>query len=755
MLVTGTVMLSKPAVAACNPGDPGYPNCQQAEEIEEEADEKLDHNQACWEKTGFASFFICPGINIIHSIFEAAYNIIIDKFSQINPRFLAFNSPTFDAWSKFRDIGNIFFVIIFLIVIISQLTGVMIDNYGIKKILPRLIVTALLINLSYFIAQLAVDASNLIGAGVMKFLTTLAERTASEYGVEAVGVMAVETTLIAIIFFNPGIVLTAVPIMIACLGGVFTLFVMLVIRQAGVVILVVISPIAFACYLLPNTQVLFKKFMNIAKAMLVFYPLAGLMMGAGDIVSVVLLKIAGEEPGPQVIFFTLAGLAAPCLPLFALPTLLRKSMDGLGNIGTRLSGWGNGLSRAGANRVANSQWFRRAKNNLDRWGVTNADGTLNRRGQLRRRLGGGAGIANTLAEEAKLAEERAQTDLMLDPNVRAKKLREIEVQAEAQKYDAQQKMNSSSKYYDAQLEQAHFKTDTDVKIANAQMATPGYWQTKSREADTNIQLDTMKVEHMRDNNYVLDNKPLDLRMKLDSELADNNETRMLEGTFDQDVIIKGKLQNIKIDNVNNRASMQTALEQAIQGNNRSTVMALTKIMGEKGYSNEIINGYTNGMNGLSGKAATDMRRAVASRLNTQQIKEENRDLFEWQKENSGPIAALDGNGKPKTMQDYALSAMSKMTASAMGKLDADALARHIDAMNSKIIHTRIQGGSLSADDADMFNNMIDAAQSYQGDSDSAKKLRAGTKLGTLNRIDQIAKMNKQPPIKNSRIILSR
>ena len=54
----------------------------------------------------------------------------------------------------------------FLAIIISQLTGFGISNYGIKKMLPRLIIAAILVNLSIYICQIAVDLSNILGYGL-------------------------------------------------------------------------------------------------------------------------------------------------------------------------------------------------------------------------------------------------------------------------------------------------------------------------------------------------------------------------------------------------------------------------------------------------------------------------------------------------------------------------------------------------------------------------------------------------------------
>src|SRR5690606_20151629 len=49
------------------------------------------------------------------------------------------------------------------------------------------------------------------------------------------------------------------PILISALAAVVTVFVVLAMRQALIILLIVISPLAFVAFLLPNTEGLFKK----------------------------------------------------------------------------------------------------------------------------------------------------------------------------------------------------------------------------------------------------------------------------------------------------------------------------------------------------------------------------------------------------------------------------------------------------------------------------------------------------------------
>ena len=82
--------------------------------------------------------------------------------------------------------ANIIFAIALAVVILSQITGFGVSNYGIKKMLPTLIMVAVLVNLSFFLCQLAVDVSNITGYGIKKIFVELGGPS-SEFGEGSLG----------------------------------------------------------------------------------------------------------------------------------------------------------------------------------------------------------------------------------------------------------------------------------------------------------------------------------------------------------------------------------------------------------------------------------------------------------------------------------------------------------------------------------------------------------------------------------------
>lgn len=64
------------------------------------------------------------------------------------------------GWTTFRDVTNLMFIFIILYIAISTIVGN--EGYGIKKLLGKVIVGAMLINFSLFFTQAMIDGSNII-----------------------------------------------------------------------------------------------------------------------------------------------------------------------------------------------------------------------------------------------------------------------------------------------------------------------------------------------------------------------------------------------------------------------------------------------------------------------------------------------------------------------------------------------------------------------------------------------------------------
>lgn len=312
---------------------------------------------------GGLGWLICPVMTFVANINDAAYGAI-SGFLDIKPAILSSgdNSGAKQGWDFFRNIANAIFAVIFLWIIFSQISNVGVSNYGIKKILPRLIIGALLVNLSYYLCQIFVDLSNILGHTLKDAL----ESGAGEIGTtsEAAGWgSAIAATIVGV----GGVAAFAalaigIPTLAAGFLAIMTVFIILVVRQAGIILLISMSPMAFAAWLLPNTEDLFKKWLKMFRGLLLVFPIISLLYGAGKLAGAVLAASATVDPNNPDETLQLVALAATTMPLIATPFVLQSSLSSLGSIGAKIGKLSSAANGNLKNAVMNKSRISDVKN---------------------------------------------------------------------------------------------------------------------------------------------------------------------------------------------------------------------------------------------------------------------------------------------------------------------------------------------------------------------------------------------------------
>lgn len=308
------------------------------------AQETAQASADCYTNAGSLGWIVCPIIDQISKGIQDIYEKYITPFLVLDPELFripdnstAATNGTYNAWQQFRDFANIAFIIIFIVVIFSQLTGMGIDNYGIKKILPKLIVAAILINMSYIICQLCIDVANIVGYGVGAIFNGIAQYDVSQIYVEGgsatagvgsataiIVVLVLAFTATAILAGGPAIIIPVLMALLSIVLGVVFCFVLLAVRKAFAVILVAISPLAFVCYMLPNTKPLFKKWFDAFKAVLLAFPICSAMIYGGNMVARIIISASGLSNVPIALAISAAVIAI--VPVFMIPKAIQGSM---------------------------------------------------------------------------------------------------------------------------------------------------------------------------------------------------------------------------------------------------------------------------------------------------------------------------------------------------------------------------------------------------------------------------------------------
>jgi hypothetical protein len=157
------------------------------------------------------------------------------------------------GWIVVRDLCNMFFVVILLIIAFATILGQ--EEYGAKKMLPKLVMAAVLINFSKLLCGLMIDLSNVImltfvnafsaiGAGNILDMLGIADVTKMAVSSDSGAAITIGTVVTAYIFGLIYVVIATV-VVAAMLG-------MLVVRVVMIWILTVLSPLAFFLQAVPG-----------------------------------------------------------------------------------------------------------------------------------------------------------------------------------------------------------------------------------------------------------------------------------------------------------------------------------------------------------------------------------------------------------------------------------------------------------------------------------------------------------------------
>ena len=334
-------------------------------------------------------WIICPLSNWLADGIDYMYSAL-QEFLKTKPlETTNQNSGIYLAWVIMRNISNVAFIVAFLVIIYSQLTSVGISNYGVKKMLPRLVIAAVLVNLSFTICAILLDLSNIAGyafqdafMGIKNTISTVGENTSTWTWSEVISTALSNGALAVGAGYAVSLALTTelLPMLVpaATLAGLTLLFILLIMaaRQALIIILIIISPLAFVCYLLPGTEKWFKKWRDLFFTMLVFFPAFAVVFGGAQLAGILIIQNASGSNGA---IMHVLGMLVQIIPLAITPLIMKFSGGVLGKFAGFVNDKNKGLYDRSKNwskdrretiknkKLANPNMARFNPNRLRRW----------------------------------------------------------------------------------------------------------------------------------------------------------------------------------------------------------------------------------------------------------------------------------------------------------------------------------------------------------------------------------------------------
>lgn len=335
----------------------------------------------------FIGWIVCPLSRFLAKVTDAAFDGL-SQFLIIRPlnKGSKAGDALFSAWSLVNNVANVLFIIAFLMIIFAQTTGLGMSNYSIKRLLPRLIITAILVNVSYYICVVAVDTSNLIGVSLMDIISSLepdAVNKPSTWTTEVENILVFTAGAAGVGFILlTGSLVAMFPLLVGAALSFLVAILMIVARYALVVILIIAAPLAIAMSLLPNTQKWYSQWQKLFVSMLMLFPMIAIVFGMSKVAGILVLNSSLSRSTGDITL-QLFGLAIMALPLALTPVLMRLSGGILNRFGGSVAG--NGLfkkAKDGAQGVADRKRDARDVKGLNRFGDNRRKGLAGARDKM-------------------------------------------------------------------------------------------------------------------------------------------------------------------------------------------------------------------------------------------------------------------------------------------------------------------------------------------------------------------------------------
>ena len=178
------------------------------------------------------------------------------------------------GWQAVRDFANLGFVLFLLVAAVATILDL--QNYGWKRIIPRLIIVALLVNLSLPLVAFAINIANLM----MGFFTV---NVASEAGYSDIGAALIAGFRVGDITADPSLEslkiangggdisttmtsiinnITAIIFFLIAAVILFWLAMYLIVRIIALWVLIILSPLAIVASIFPATQSMFSRWLH-------------------------------------------------------------------------------------------------------------------------------------------------------------------------------------------------------------------------------------------------------------------------------------------------------------------------------------------------------------------------------------------------------------------------------------------------------------------------------------------------------------
>ncbi len=259
----------------------------------EQAQTLLGNNiddDSCESESGVLGWIICPILDLFDKGIEALDNQV-ESLLETKTEPFETGGGLHQAWATVRNLAYLILVPIMLVMVIGTALGFdFISAYTVKRALPRLVIAAIFISLSWEITTFLIEVTNAVGKGVLGIMTTPFEDTIptsladvfNDSGI-ALGFGAILGFAAAVKIFGGALVGILMLYAAGAFLGLLVGFFLLALRQLLIIVLVMLSGLAILSWIFPGNDKLWKLWWNSFSKLLFVFPIIMVLIGAGRI----------------------------------------------------------------------------------------------------------------------------------------------------------------------------------------------------------------------------------------------------------------------------------------------------------------------------------------------------------------------------------------------------------------------------------------------------------------------------------------
>lgn len=313
-------------------------------QIQDNIGDAIASRENCTADSGLLGFVLCPLVEATRSTVskliggDGSGKGFLVELLTVRPLSSAASNPLFQAWVGIRNIALGLYIVVFALIIFGN--GVGYDPYTIKKALPKLAIGVLLTFASFYIVQTLIDLSNLVGNALPAFIANITNKPQlASYNISLpLNALGWGIVILLIASF-----LAVIALIIGIAGLMF--------RVIVIYALVLLAPIAFVAWVLPNTESAFKKWWKNLIKVLMMFPIVTGMLSLALFFQTILLTTPKDSGGLGGAFSSgvtsLMGIIIPLVALIMIP----KTFKWGGEAFAAGAGYLAGKAQGGTNKV--------------------------------------------------------------------------------------------------------------------------------------------------------------------------------------------------------------------------------------------------------------------------------------------------------------------------------------------------------------------------------------------------------------------